>query len=317
MKYDKSSVKKVKDFINEAEKLMGENDTLWLSFQTNSTSDIADTEESFNKQLKTLKEELKQRNFVLPTFSANMRNSQPISSISLNREGCSYKMNDEIEKLTSTVTGEKPSLILIDKRDVGQELGNVIKNVIDKQYNSKDTKNLVVLYQGDSFKCNEIEKLLKKITTKKVNVFDPENLDDQSCENNLIHFLSNEEQILVVEETLFTGCESPNIVCLISDDSYGDDSVRCALLRAVSHLTVILAINSDYEIYFNLDGLKLNSNYLKCAKQSKYTFHCWSCNIMDVCKCCLYLCHNQHKIETGNSIRIKCECNNSNCCKIY
>ena len=76
-------MRKAKDFIQEAEKLMDANDTLWLSFQANSTSDLAMTEESLNTHLKTWKEELKQGNFVLPSFSANMRNSQQISSITL------------------------------------------------------------------------------------------------------------------------------------------------------------------------------------------------------------------------------------------
>ena len=73
-------------------------------------------------------------------------------------------MNDELEKLTSTVTGEKPSLILINEKDVSQELGNAFKNVIDKQCDSKDGKNLVVLYQGGKFNSNEVGKILKQIT---------------------------------------------------------------------------------------------------------------------------------------------------------
>ena len=72
---------KAKEFIQEAEKLMDANDTLWLSFQANTTSDIAITSESFNTRIQTWKEELKKGNFVLPSFSANMRNSQQISSI--------------------------------------------------------------------------------------------------------------------------------------------------------------------------------------------------------------------------------------------
>ena len=316
-------MKKVKNFINEAEKLIDENDTLWLSFQTNSTSDLAATRKSFNIHLQALKEELKQRKFVLPSFLTNMRNSQPISSITVNDEGVpGYRMNGEINKLTSTVTGERPSLILINKKDADQELGNAIKNVIDKEYDLQDTKNLVVLYQGGSFgnitfEFNEIEKVLKTITTKHVNVFDPENLDDQTCENNLIHFLSNDDQILLVEQRLFTGCESPHIVYLISDTE--TESMRCALFRAVSHLSVILTINNDTSNYLNLKGLKLESKYLKCVRQSKYTFHCESCNIKNVCKCCLFFCHNQHQIEKGyfeDRKKIRCECNNTNCCKI-
>jgi hypothetical protein len=228
-------------------------------------------------------------------------------------------MNYEIEKLKSTVTGEKPSLILIDKKDVDQQLGNAFKNVLDKACDSHKTKNLVVLYEGDYFNSNEIRKKLKTITTKNVNVFDPENLDEQTCEKNLMHFLSNENQILVVEQSLFTGCESPHIICLVDDDS-ANDSMRCALLRAVSHLTLILAINNDSSYYFNLNGLTIQSKYLKCATQANHTFHCESCNIPNVCKSCLLFCHNQHQIQKKlnyySNIYYRCECNQSKRCKI-
>ena len=314
---------KAKDFVQEAEKLMDANDTLWLSFQANSTSDLANTNESFNKHIQAWKEELKKGNFVLPSFSANMRNSQQISSVTLDREGSNaWKMNEELEKLTSTVTGEKPTLIMIDERDTKKELGNIFKDVIDKQYNLKDTKNLVVLYQARDFKSNEIESELKKITTKKVNVFDPRNLDEQVCENNLINFLRNENQILVVDQDLFTGCESSNIVCLISDDYSGvyTVSIRCALLRAVSHLTLILTINNDGGYYFNVNGFHFQSKYLKCAKQSEVTWHCESCKIKNVCKPCLLFCHKNHQFKKDYNYDyrngIKCECKNVNCCKI-
>ena len=321
--YTETSVKKVKYFIEKAETLMDENDTFWLSFQANRTSDIARTDKSFNLHFQTLKEELRRKNFVLPTFSANMRNSQQISSIAVDQGGLGVyyagnKMNDEIEKLASTVTGEKPSLIIMDKKDVDQELGNALKNVIDKECDTKDTKNLVVLYEGRSFNSNKLEKILKRVTTKTVNVFDPIRLNEKTCENNLINFLSNGNQILVVEQDFFTGCESPHIVCLITDFK-GNFSVRCALLRAVAHLTLILTFeNSETDPYYlNLNGLKLESKYLRCAKQTKLTFHCDSCDIKRICKSCLYFCHNQHQILINtHRHRIKCECNNSKCCKI-
>ena len=136
-------------------------------------------------------------NFVFRSFSAYLRNSLQISNITLNEiEGSGVKMTDKIQKLTATVTGEKPSLILINKKDLDQRLGNAFKYVIDEVFfedtkNPRDTKSLVVLYQGSFFKSSEIEKVLKRITTKIVNVFDPQHLGEKTSENNLIKFLSN------------------------------------------------------------------------------------------------------------------------------
>merc|ERR1712150_131998 len=159
----------------------------------------------------------------------------------------------------------------------------------------------------------------KTNTTKQVNVFDPQNLSENDCENNLRNFLNNSNQILVVDQELFTGCESSNIIYLY-DDYSAQDFMRCALLRAVAHLTLIYAIDNDYGVLMSFDGFVLEPKKLKCIKTLKdQSWICDSCNKTNICKSCSYFCHRQHQLLSEGYRKNKgkpCQCHKSKTCKI-
>ena len=235
------SIKKLKDFIEKVENSVDDNCTLWFSMQANVTADLASTQKSFGVHLQQLKEHLTKNRYVLPRFNANMRNSHPISSIKISQEGdyaCS--MGDDIEKLVSSVSGETPLWILLKKNDMKQKLETAFKDAI-QAWNKNNATDLVVLYDGECFTSDQVRKTLMKVTNKTIHVYDPETLGEESSEQHLKNFVSNENgEILVTAQELFTGCESPHIILLEND--YSLNSVRCALLRAVAHLTLILTV---------------------------------------------------------------------------
>ena len=312
----------MENFIRDAEQLIDSKDVFWLSIQSNLAADVADAEESFNTQLQRLIQDLKSKSFVIPLFTANMRNSSQISNVKVEYQGEKFKMSSEIEKLSSTVMGQRPSLHLVNKEDVLQELPNLLNEAFDKIDNSSEnSSNIVILYCEDSniFNSNEIQMAISKTQTKHVNIFDPDNLSSEENENNLKHFLNNTNQILVVDQELFTGCEASNVIYL-GDDCSANLFMRCALLRAVANLTLVFSIDNDDSIFTNFDGFELDTNKLKCYNTLKnYSWKCDLCKNASICKSCSLFCHRQHQLEEEDYSKNNgnpCQCNTSKRCKI-
>ena len=99
--------------------MINKEDLFWISFQTNSTADMVNAKEEFGLSLQQMKETLKEDGFIFPHLVANMRNSQPISNITVEYEGTKrYNMSEETDKLTSSVPGQTPLLIPVNEEDV-------------------------------------------------------------------------------------------------------------------------------------------------------------------------------------------------------
>lgn len=294
-----------------------EENNFWLSFQSNTTADIIDAKATFGPSLQEMKETLKKNGFIFPILRANMRNSQPISNVTVNQEGSRYyKMSGQIEILTSSVSGQTPLLIPVNQKDVGKRLGNVLKCALT--YTETNNQNWVVLHDGRTFSSHEIQNVLCNITNNGIQIYDPEK-DEETSINNLTHFLNHPKQILVIQDYLFTGCESSNIIYLNSDRGFVDQPIRCSLLRAVEHLILIFVINNEYGYYNNFNGFNLEPTFLKCVNQIETAWKCNTCHIRYLCKSCSIGCHKSHQLKqvsNRHSIKI-CQCNASSTCKIY
>ena len=129
--------------------------------------------------------------------------------------------------------------------------------------------------------------------------------------------LNNSNQILLIEQELFTGCESSHIIYL-SDDYSAMDFLRCGLLRAVAHLALIFSIYNRSDLFPMYDGFTVDAKKLKCIKTLKqHSWKCNSCKEIGICKSCLYFCHRQHQLGKNNLGADKgkpCQCKN---CKIF
>ena len=324
--YNEVSVKKLQIFIQKADKLIDPKDTFWLSMQSNVETDAANVRKTFYTQRQKAIEDLKSKSFVVPSFTANMRNSSQISNIKFDTKGSVYKMNNEIEKLTSSVTGSTPILQHVNKEDIQQELTNLLNITFNRwDKNDENNTNAVVLFTKDSkiFDYNGIKKAFSKTkTTKQVNLFDPTNLSQIDRENNLRNFLNNNNQILVARQDLFTGCEASHIICLVDENrtsASGNNFMRCSLLRAVANLAVISAVDNYSVFSTNFDGFEFDEKYLKCVETlPANSWKCGSCNQIIICKSCTYFCHYQHQTTQESSAENKgkpCQCKVFNKCK--
>ena len=182
--YSEESVKKLEKFIQEVDKLIDSKDVAWFSIQSNAMSDMALTVESFNIELQKFIQDLTNKTFIVPSFTANMRNSSQISNIKSELVDNSHKMMNEIEKLSSTVTGQRPTLHLLKYDDIQQELPNILDDALNKiDSKNESSKNVVVLYNeglngygitSGLFSNDIVKALSNKKTNKQVNVFDPQ-----------------------------------------------------------------------------------------------------------------------------------------------
>ena len=320
--YDATSIKKLEKFIQNAKMLIDAKDVFWLSIQSNTLADVARMDKSFNIQLNKLILDLKSKSFVVPLLNANMRNSSQISNIKIDRENSQYRMSGEIEKLSSSVMGQPPTLSLVNQEDLQQELPIILGGALDEiDKDEENNTNIVVLYNEKSkfFNSNLIQRaLLKTTTTKQINVFDPKTLSETQCQNNLKNFLSNRNQILVVSQELFTGCESSHIIYL-GDDKGSNNFIRCGLLRAVEHLTLVFAIDNDDPFLSSFDGFTLDSKQLKCIQTLNRSCECDSCCATNICKSCSYFCHRHHQLkqeEWDVNEGKPCQCEASKTCKL-
>ena len=87
---------------------------MWIIFQPNALVDVAPTRDGFKENLEKMKEELKIKNFHIPAFSSNFRNSAAISNVECDAErGRMWRMKSSISPLTplrSRLPGDIPKL---------------------------------------------------------------------------------------------------------------------------------------------------------------------------------------------------------------
>ena len=83
---------------------------LWLAFQPNAISDVANEDSYFEGAFKEMKIELQNFDFHFPNLRVNMRNSGPISKIEVNHTNNYYNTSNVVNHLASTVTGKIPTV---------------------------------------------------------------------------------------------------------------------------------------------------------------------------------------------------------------
>ena len=78
--------------------------------------------------------------------------------------------------------------------------------------------------------------LEKAVKNKVIQIYDPEKDGEQTSIHNLKQFLNNPNQILVLKDYLFGGCEASNIIYLKTGSSSFNSSISlnlyCVLLGA-------------------------------------------------------------------------------------
>ena len=143
---------------------------------------------------------------------------------------------------------------------------------------------------------------------------------DPKEEEKLKDFFNEEQKrYLVLEDTLFQGCEAPNVLYLVQGTNchYGIGSnVRCSCLRAVQNLTIINVMDNDAHDDFTIENVLPCTQFIRCKKviqSGKCGYKCKQCPTKYVvCSNCRHGCdkheHPLKQIEMGKDEKEVCMC---------
>ena len=295
-----------------------ESSLLWFAFQPNAFTDLSESSREFPTALLRMKENLKNKGFHLASLASNMRSTREISKIQLNRDvDYGHSMQEHITKLKSSIAGKLPEIILINKRDQDSKLKDAFYDVL----NITETSNSAnwTLLHASNFSSYDIEKqLIKAGIQHNIQIYAGDKNETDNLKS-VEHFLQNDTTLLVVEAKYFTGCETPNILYLLSDDGltgamthHTGDSNRCTMLRAVERISIIYLFD-DYND-FKFEGVCRVTKYLNCENEiGYYHYACKPCRLSHICTSCEFSCHHGHTLERLFEKPAKCECQQHDC----
>merc|ERR1712136_382929 len=110
-----------------------------------------------------------------------------------------------------------------------------------------------------------------------------------------------------------TGMEGSNVIYFDHYKIGINNSVRCTMTRAVSHLCIInLFTNRAYLNKF--PNTKLNKKFIYCQNEFEKgddKFECVTCKTNQICVACSIGCHHEHQTEYKGIVenkKEKCNC---------
>ena len=329
--YDASSVERLEKFLLACQKEMSDG-KLWLAMQANVLSDQSYTLSDFEERYKEMMIKLENL-FTIPTLNMNMRNGEKVNKACQEVESqgnSSWKVSETIDKLpppttsssqsllpsqalqapTTSSSQEEPIFIPVNEYDFESNFQKILKPVLDLN------KKTLILH-SDSFKGKNLKSLLLKNFPhiKPETIVQHDKYPNDATKEDLKKFLKQlETKIGIFLSRLVTGMEGSNVIYFNDHNDY-NNSVRCTMTRAVSHLCIIYQFRNN-SISTKFPNMKANNNFIKCQKDTKEKFKCSTCNINKICAACLYGCHNHHQTKRENYLaneNDKCKCINYKC----
>ena len=119
---------------------------------------------------------------------------------------------------------------------------------------SKSEKNVVVLWDWDSFFKDVADDIKRVIKDKKV-VSYPSAQTKQEGISNVKDFAEKNDHILVTQSHYFNGCEAANAILL----NQGSNGVRNYLLRGVQNIICVQL--TDAGTHPNIHGMKIDNRF--------------------------------------------------------
>ena len=251
-------MKRLTEFLTKCrQQLKNEQNLFWVSLQSNLLADLSDVEQDFQKAVQEMKEEMKGNGWILPTFSANMRNQVNIANVQIEL----HNMQSSITKLKSgtSLIGELPILFKVDTFDWNKKKYKVLKHCIELMSQNSE-KNIVVLWDDCSKFGDVADDIKRVIKDKKVVAYPSKQSKEkgmlstiasklfpskQSKEKEILNvkqFVEKSDHILVTRNQYFNGCESANVI-ILTNSILG---TRNIVLRGVHNIICVQLYPTSY-----------------------------------------------------------------------
>ena len=314
-------------FILKCHSLVSSKSLLWISFQSNCVAEVVNYSKTFKTALEKMIAELQDINFHFANLHANMRNSGPISEISLGSTSRTFNLAQHVPHLKAGVPGPIPCVLPVRDTYFNSDRKAILDHAL--RYLSG---SILMLHDGKYYTTNELDQELQKFNAKyRIRSFDSESQGLQRCTDELLDFLiCQNKEIMVSHQDFVTGIETPNVCFIMSDRSIDSASLRCTVFRAVENVLVIHPFNEAHNTFTTLRGFKIDHTFLKCSEQIqiddqylvKTTGTGENQTELSLCKFCFYAC--QHEIAESKDIQwikrdyqsIDCNCDINGTCKI-
>ena len=325
--YTQKSVEKARNFILKCHSLVSSTSLLWISFQSNCVAEVVNYNDFFKTALERMIAELQESNFHFANLHANMRNSGPISHISLDSTSPTFNLAQHVPHLKAGVPGPIPCVLPVRDTFFNSDRKAILDHALKCLSGS-----ILMVHDGKYYTTSELNQELQNFNANyRIRSFDSENQGLQGCTDELLNFLCcQNNEIMVTHQDFVTGIETPNVCFIMSDRSIDSASIRCTVFRAVENVLVIHPFNEAHNTFTTLRGFKIDHTFLKCSEQiqidDQYVIKTSGKEEvrteLSLCKFCFYAC--QHEIAASKNIEwikrdyhpIDCDCDNNGTCKI-
>ena len=329
-RFTEKSIDNAKKFTLNCHRLVNPESLLWISFQSNCVAEVVNENEHFKDSLEKMIVELQENNFHFANLHANMRNSGPISKISLDSASKTFNLAKHVPLLNAAVPGPNPRVLPVRDDEFKYNPRKILDHALKT---TSGNRKLLLLHDGKFFSNTELKQHLDQLNTHDlVRIFDSEIQGQKGCTDELLNFMqSSEKEILVSHQDFVTGIETPSVCFIMSDLSIDSASLRCTVFRAVENVLVIHPFSVGRTTFTTLRGFEVDPSLLQCAKRINLDDHYLKKRLREgkddahlcLCKFCFYAC--QHEIAEASNVEwdkrdnypINCQCNNNGQCKIY
>ena len=146
-----------KGFTLRCHSLVSPGSLLWISFQSNCVAEVVNDHEFFKSSLDEMMIELQENSFHFANLHANMRNSGPISQISLDSSSPIFNLAKHVPHLKAGVPGPIPCVVPVGETYF-EKNGQTILDFSLKYMKSKGS--ILLLHDGKYFSSAELKHLL-------------------------------------------------------------------------------------------------------------------------------------------------------------
>ena len=276
---------RLEDLLMACIKEMQPNCHLWFAFQPNTLKDFnPELPEEWPQMISEMKSRL-ETHFYVPTLSNNLRNSSEVFNMTevVKTEAAGWKSDVKdslgVTTVAMTIHATTPKLIPILEKEQDKVMGDAIMFAIDQtREETGEPNSCFVILHDEMYQTEEIFNSIQSKKSPDDSLFKyPPNQEDESPSiDYLDDLMENKTQgMLVLRDKTFKGAEAMNII-IIMDDGGSISDLRCNMLRCISHLSIILAIQ-EHE-FLKFDKVQMFDKFLTCMKEcEEFIFQCSTC----------------------------------------
>ena len=330
-KYDKETVKRFVETLNECRKALHPGHTIWVAMQTNGLMDVGSGYPiKWSEYIKEAEQSLTTYSFQNQHLEINFRNANEVFQCANGIERTQgFELRVNIQNVLGAATAGTTVSSTIPKvlnfnwafgRSKQSALYNIVGRAIQELKQDmidSDHDAYVVLVDDRSFTLDQVAKAVISNNETNIKCYP---CNKTHVEEELDQFLDNPVGCLVTPQRLFKGAECENAISVQHSENAAHN-MRGNILRTVSKLVIGNGVDESFK--FSMSNVIMDNQSVYCHGDGKVTmYECLTCQKSNnsstkkdgfICNPCLITHHLGHEWTRKDVCHMTtepiCDCN--------